>query len=195
MKRLIFALSLIILMSFPVLAQDEPEAVALPPAPPKVGESLFYGKISAEQEKSYLKKLDDETRKNLEAIKKYDEKKYTELLFQSKFQSFGYAMPEMKKMDNDRSKSIWNLELESELLALKIKKDDGNRLDNEKQLKTKLSKLFDLRELDRQEEVKLLEKELSELKEALQFRLKNKSEIVERRLKELTGESKYLDWN
>ena len=51
-----------------------------------------------------------------------------------------------------------------------------------------------MREAQKQEEVKQLEKRLQDLKESLQMRKQNKEEIVNRRIQELLGNSKYLRW-
>lgn len=61
-------------------------------------------------------------------------------------------------------------------------------------LSTTLDELFDLREMEREDEMKRLEKRLEELRESLAARKKNKSQIVERRLQELIGKRSYLEW-
>ena len=70
--------------------------------------------------------------------------------------------------------------------------------DNKQNLKNKirpmLEMLFDLKEKQRVMEVKMLEKELAQLKESLVVRKKNKDDIILRRLSELTGTDEYLDW-
>jgi len=40
----------------------------------------------------------------------------------------------------------------------------------------------------------MLEKELTQLKESLKVRKKNKGEVFNRRLNELIGKGEYLDW-
>lgn len=61
-----------------------------------------------------------------------------------------------------------------------------------KELKDVLGKLFDLREEDREQELKRLEEELSRLRETMAKRKESKDKIVERRMDELLGEG--LEW-
>lgn len=61
-------------------------------------------------------------------------------------------------------------------------------------LLTTLDELFDLREMEREDEMKRMEKRLAELRESLAARKKNKSQIVDRRLLELIGKKSYLEW-
>ncbi len=62
------------------------------------------------------------------------------------------------------------------------------------QLRTILSQQFDLKEEEKNARIKRLEEEIIRLKDELVKRKKNKKEIVNRRLKELLGESRYLEW-
>jgi hypothetical protein len=57
-----------------------------------------------------------------------------------------------------------------------------------------ITQLFDLREMNRQEEVKRMEAELARLKETLVQRQKNRSSIIERRIQQLTGEAGAMEW-
>ena len=61
-------------------------------------------------------------------------------------------------------------------------------------LREALGQLFDLREDMRKEEITQLEKRITELKAGLADRRAGKTEIVERRLKELLKESDPLGW-
>jgi len=51
-----------------------------------------------------------------------------------------------------------------------------------------------MKEKARSLEVELLEKELTQLKETLKVRKKNKGDIINRRLNELIGKCNYLEW-
>lgn len=72
--------------------------------------------------------------------------------------------------------------------------DDAEKERLRKEMEDLLNKLFDYRQVNRQDEMDRLEKKLAELKEANQERLENKSEIVERRLRELLGKQKGFEW-
>ena len=64
----------------------------------------------------------------------------------------------------------------------------------EKKLKAILPELFDLREKDREFELKRLEKEIAEMKDIMVNRKKHKAEIIERHLNELLQEEEYMRW-
>ena len=55
--------------------------------------------------------------------------------------------------------------------------------------------VFIQKEEIRKHEVEEWRKELEELKKSLGVRLKNKNEMINRRLQELLNEDKYLDWD
>jgi hypothetical protein len=57
-----------------------------------------------------------------------------------------------------------------------------------------ITQLFDLREMNRQEEVKRMEAELKRLKDTLVQRQKNRADIIERRIQQLTGEAGAMEW-
>ena len=158
--------------------------------------------LSKQEEEKYLKTFSPEIKAKLEEIKKIDKNKYYYLL-RSRFASgwgnighnnelvevygLAYASENMKKEKE--------LEIDVELLALKCKAADANSQQKIKNdLTNTLNQLFDIRESQKQEEVKRLQKRLQELQESLQARKQNKNEIVQRRIQELLGDSKYLRW-
>jgi len=70
--------------------------------------------------------------------------------------------------------------------------DEQKRIEN--QLKEKLNILFDLRQKNRELEIRRLEERLQELKEKNRLRMANKQDIVENRFQELIGKSSVLEW-
>lgn len=163
--------------------------------------SVYGGDLTKEEEEKLLKNLSPETRTKLEEIKKLNKNKYNQLLRQSAFYgTLAYIderSPEILdfRKQNEEIKKQKELEIDVELLALKYKNaDSGNQSKIKSELSSKLSELFDIKELKKQEEVKLLEKRLQELKESLIARKQNKNEIVARRVQELLGDVKYLKW-
>ena len=199
MKKIILFSLLFALFSTMNFAQgknDSSEIMPIPPAP-KInanGVDNFYKTFLGGQEKQKLERLDKKTRALLEKIKKYDEEKYNELLFQAQFKNFEIAVPGIKDTYDDNQK-IWDLELETEALGLQYQHEKKNKAAIESKLRSKLARLFDLKEEKRKAEVASLEKQLAQLKKALNFRSKNKEQIIQRRMEELTGRSKYLDWD
>ena len=108
-------------------------------------------------------------------------------------------MEELKERNPERYARVSEeklLESQSRELAQKYRQsdDDAEKEQLRKEMEDLLYKLFDYRQANRQDEIDRLEKRLAELKEATQERLENKTEIVERRLRELLGEQKGFEW-
>jgi len=57
-----------------------------------------------------------------------------------------------------------------------------------------LSKIFDYRQMNRQEEIQKLENKLKELKDVNEQRLANKDEIVETKLNDMLGGKPEMEW-
>ena len=71
---------------------------------------------------------------------------------------------------------------------------DAERNDIKEQLRGILSRVFDLKQDERNSRISNLEDKINRLKDDLAERARNKNEIVERRLGELLGEGRYLEW-
>jgi hypothetical protein len=167
--------------------------------------------MSKEEEERLLKNISAELRSKLEEIKKLNKNKYYQLLRSYSFSvSYGgepavtnlssgnswSSLDEAYKERIERSKKQKELEIEVELFVLKYKNADGsNQPKIKSELQSALNQLFELREAQKQEEVKSLEKRLQELKESLQVRKQKRDEIVQRRVQELLGDSRYLKWD
>lgn len=157
--------------------------------------------MSKEEEEKILKTMSAEMRSKLEEIKKLNKNKYYQLL-RSSF-PFGYLSTAFSNQEvytgllnsNESLKKEKDLEIDAELLALKIKNADGNTQQKLKsELAGVLNQLFDIRESKKESEIKQLEKRLQDLKESIQARKQNKNEIVQRRIQEMLGDSRYLRW-
>ena len=110
-----------------------------------------------------------------------------------------HRLEELKERDPERfeqKKKEQSLEYRSFQLAEKFResKDEKEKAKIKNDLSVILGELFDLREKDREEEIKHLNKKLEHLKSVLAERKKKKKEIVERRLQELIGERDVLIW-
>lgn len=108
-------------------------------------------------------------------------------------------MEMLKTTDPERyelRKQIIKSELKSHELTEKVKsaKDDVAKSKVKEELMPVLNELFDLREKDREFEVKRLEKEITKLKNLLIERKKHKSEIVKDHMEELLEEDEYMKW-
>lgn len=62
------------------------------------------------------------------------------------------------------------------------------------ELAENLNQIYDLQQEMWEEKIAALEKRLNELREMLEKRAQHRGEIIERRIKELTGEEEYLNW-
>jgi hypothetical protein len=173
--------------------------------------SVQGGEMSKEEEERCLKNISPELKAKLEEVKKLNKNKYYQLLressslsnlnyyfTQSALSSTGKAFSayeEVYKERNEQMKKQKELEIDAEIYALKYKNaDNTNQQKIKSDLQSALNQLFDIREAQKQEEVKSMEKRLQELKESLQGRKQNKNEIVQRRMQEMLGDSKYLRW-
>lgn len=81
--------------------------------------------------------------------------------------------------------------LAEEYRATSVQKEKNK---HKAELQSALNDLFDLRELDRQQEIKKLTAKIDDLNKVMSERKKKKRDIVERRLKQLLGEGKELVW-
>ena len=172
----------------------------------KEAESVYLAQVqgkelSKEEEEKLLKNLTPEVRSKLEEVKKLNKEKYYQLL-RTSF-PFGYLTTTFSNQEvytgilnaGENFKKEKELEIDAELLALKIKNAEGN---TQQKLKSELvgvlNQLFDIKEKRKEAEIKQLEKRLQELKESIQARKQNKNEIVQRRIQEMLGDSRYLRW-
>jgi len=200
MKTLTKIVLLFTFMGIPVLSQT----YLAPPDPPKII-SWSGDKLSEKEEQEYLDKLSPEVKKLLLEVKKLDEKKYYSMLSRTSFLSlpsiYSRSNGTISLLSDDENgnnlrKQITELEIKSEALGVKYQHaDSAEKQKLADQLKTTLSKAFDLRESQRKEEVEKLERKLAELKESLKIRNDNKQQIVDERFRTLIGKGKYLKWD
>jgi len=154
--------------------------------------------IDAQQETRILEKLSPQVKEELLKVKEISAEGYNDLLRDAQFVNFevypGFMESTEKELYQNERKVD---ELELQTRAIGIQYQHASQ-DNKQNLKNKirpmLEMLFDLKEKQRVMEVKMLEKELAQLKESLVVRKKNKDDIILRRLSELTGTDEYLDW-
>ena len=180
--------TLLFLQSAILIAQEE---IELPPPPPP------YFQLSEKEEQEYLTNINSELKLKLKEIKEADKEKYAEFLRQLHWKnmehSFMHMGREKEMMKNE--KQIIEYEILTESLALEYKSaPSSGKTKIKKDLQKNLGNLFDLKEMQRERQVKLLEEEIAKLKEKIATRKKNKDIIIRRRTEELLGEGKYLEW-
>jgi hypothetical protein len=203
MKSLkIYYIILFLFVSSPAIyfGQEKEPAPPAPPIEPNLDFNFDFDgfpKMSDEEEKELLKNLNQNLKDELRTIKNVNKNKYYQFLRESQFKNL--KIPYLVKRDKEiqeRNQKIFELEVKTQALAAKYQsaaKTDQQKIRNE--LKQKLGELFEKKEEDRKQEVENLEQELSELKKSLEVRIKNKNEIINRRMEELLDEDKYLDWD
>ncbi|MCU0645040.1 MAG: hypothetical protein MUC94_12360 [bacterium] len=162
---------------------------------------LIYEKdITPEQEQEILeriKKENPEQAKELMFFKKEQPLRFKQFLIQRQHEF--ERLEELKERDPERfeqKKKEQFLEQQSRQLAEKFRasKDEKEKAKIKSDLSIVLSELFDLREKDREEEMKLLNEKLETLKSVLNERKQKKKEIIDRRLQELIGDKDLLLW-
>jgi hypothetical protein len=108
-------------------------------------------------------------------------------------------MKDLKERDEERYKRVADekkLEKQIRLMVESYLKS-SNPLKKEELrtgIRKLLNKIFDYRQMNRQEEIAKLEMKLNELKEINEQRIANKDAIVENRLIDLLGQKPELEW-
>jgi hypothetical protein len=156
--------------------------------------------LTPEMEKDaleHLAKLNPRGADELRELKMVNQGAYAERLRQILREK--YHLERLQKEEPARfarESQIRELERQSRELGESYRKtqDEAARKTIRNDLANVTAQLFDLREMNRQEEVKRMEAELSRLKETLVQRQKNRMSIIERRILQLTGEAGAMEW-
>lgn len=190
LKYLIVVLLLALVTKVQVAAQET--EYPAPPPPPK----SFYEDIM-KNESQYLQQLSAKVRADLEYIKGVNKERYLELLSRARFSSYdmryfnGY---QKKHSQLAKQEMAYNIAAEA-LVAKYNKSAQGERDKYRSELEDVLGKLFDVKEILRQEELKILEEKISNLRKTIEIRKKNKSEIIRRRVLDMLQEKEYFKWD
>ena len=199
-KSIISIIPLVLLFSGKLLySQTEPK----PPLLPR-GElaPVFeeYQQIAIENEDKILKTLPGDVKEDLLKVKKIDEDKYYDILSEAPHFFFdlenAFMFDPFEKKRMEQSQLVGHWEMHTKALGFLFQHSSQNEKPGIKtKLQTKLEQLFDLKEEERKLEVKMLEHQLQELKTYFEERKNNKTQIINRRMQELLGMGKYLDWD
>ncbi len=202
------ALSVALLDS--TFAQDTPLPPVKKDLPPRGNDPLLMQKLltpqpeifelTPEMEKealAYLAQRDPRALDEFNKIKGINPRIYNERLRQ--IWKERQRLEDLQKDDPvryERELKIRDLERQSRELSEGYRKgqDEAARRAMRANLSNVIAQLFDLREINRQDEVKRLEAELRRLKETLDQRQKNRAGIIERRIQQLTGEAGAMEW-
>ena len=162
---------------------------------------MFLNKdITPEQEKEILEMIKKENPAEVEELmllKKERPIEFKKILIQRQHElEWLEQLKETYPERYEQKKKGHSLERQSHQLAEKFRasNDEKEKAKIKNDLSDVLSELFDIREKDREEEMKQLNEKLEHLKSVLAERKKKKKEIVDRRLQELIGEKDVLIW-
>ena len=161
-------------------------------------EDILY--LTEEQENDVIRYLEKTYPDRIQEVIKF--KKRRPLLYQ---QAISRGFREMRKLreiqatDPGRFERILkerSLEKECRDLARSYNRsgDSAEKQRIRTQLLERLEMLFDLRQTNRSEEIASLERKLAELKKENERRLINKKQIVDKRLEQVLGETRDLEW-
>ena len=108
-------------------------------------------------------------------------------------------MRELKQRDPERfrqQQQMAEMERHSVELGQKIRRatDDETKKTAAAELKELLSKLFDLRQVEREKSLQQLEREVKEVREALEKRKAKRDEMIQHRFDQLTGRAELMEW-
>jgi len=162
--------------------------------------SVRNQRITKEQEDkvlNYLKENGIESVKRLELLKESNPRLYNAKIAKL-FREISYV-ESLKDTDPKRYNQLMEeRKLTEKSMQLAKEYKNANSESEKKRIKSELEsllyKIFDYRQMNREYEIKRLEKRLNDLKESNQKRSENKKAIVEKRLQQLIGENKYLQW-
>lgn len=164
------------------------------PGAMKKNKRLPKGRLNDEVEKEVIEiisKNDSSFANKVLELKEKDKIKYEQFIKVS-----GNLLSIAKLNKNLEKDIVRGMALEFETRELALKYKDANSADKEKikrEIRTKLSELFDIRTKIHEIRLKNLEERVKELKSDIETRKNNKSKIVENRLEELISK-RTLRW-
>jgi len=188
MAAVIMAAALIVLSAAAARAQEPPQ----PEEPWHVSDS----EISSAVKK--IQAAEPDFYKSLMVIRKEDDAQFRDLVTDWIFHQ--RDMEEMKKFNpgefDKKFKPMFDLQKQERAITAKYRlAEDSSTKDNlKKQLMDTLNKLFDKKLELQKDELKELEKRLSEVKQDIERRRQNKDKIIQRRFEELVGVEEDLRW-
>ena len=94
-----------------------------------------------------------------------------------------------------QSSETRKLEMKSEEIARQLRRADGEDMDAlNSELEELLNKIFDMKLTEQRDRMEKLAGEMDELRDRVQERSNSRSQIIERRLRQLKGDRDTLDW-
>lgn len=179
---------------FPREPREGFEKDKLPPQPP---DDVEPENIDPNEVIKFAKEFMPELAEDLAKMKEENPERYRNVIRENYIKM--QHLREMKKRNPEQFERViqeQKMEREARNLAEKYRqsKDDKEKEAVKKELRKLLEKIFDLKELDKQEEVKRVEEQLNKLKEKVNKRKSERDKIIDDRLKQLTGEKEEWGW-
>ena len=152
--------------------------------------------VNREEIYAFLKEFDPERLKKLQHLERENPELFERVLQDAQHRLM--QLKELKERDPARFEQVMQeqqMERSVRELARKYRESQTSEEKEtvRKQMKETLDKIFDLKESQREAEVKKLEEEVNKLKEKMKKRKTNKDKIIDRRIKILTGEEEEED--
>jgi DNA repair exonuclease SbcCD ATPase subunit len=167
---------------------DEARAALKPQEPPQEHHERLMARLR--EIEGLMKKVGPEDQKELAR----EAEKIREALKRGEMKMGPPMDPELHRLHGE----IKELEHQSQQLGMKLRSlpagSKEDRAEVQGKLKEAVTKLFDLREQARVREVEDLKKRLEELTRMLEKRKANRDQIIEKRIRQLSGELDELDW-
>ena len=161
---------------------------------------MMSHRMSEEQEAAaleFLGRLDPEIEAWFRQMKLTSPMRYNRMIH---FVAFRLAMMENESARDstilNRQRQIMRLQIRVESLSNQYRRsqDQEARASIERELRTVLDELFDLREEEKRADLERMSRELERLRSIISERRTNKAEIVDRRLQQLIGERETMEW-
>jgi hypothetical protein len=201
MKRLDFIFFKTIILSILIFGCSQAlwaQRRAVLPGDKMINQDVLY--LTPEQEKETMGYLQENYQDRLDELMAL--KKSSKLLYMRKMtQAYREMrfMNDLKNQDEERYERVADEKKLEKQVRMLVEDywQTGDPLKKEelrKEIWKLLSKIFDYRQMSRQEEIEKLENKLKELKDVNEQRLANKDQIVETKLNDMLGGNPEMEW-
>jgi hypothetical protein len=152
--------------------------------------------VNKEEIYAFLKEFDPERLEKLQHLERENPELFERVLQEAQHRLM--QIRELKERDPARFEQVMQEQQMERSVRELARKYRESQTDQEKetvrtQMKETLDKIFNLKESQREAEVRKLEEEVNKLKERMQKRKANKDKIIDKRIKILTGEEEEED--
>ncbi|MFA5793549.1 MAG: hypothetical protein WC980_00565 [Candidatus Brocadiia bacterium] len=152
--------------------------------------------INREEIYAFLREFDPERLEKLQRLERENPELFMRVLHEASQRLI--KLKELKERDPARYQQVINEQTMERSVRELSKKYRESQTPQEKEtikseMKQALDKIFELKESQRETEIKKLEEEVNKLKEKMKKRKANKDKIIDRRIKIMTGEEEEDD--